>query len=84
MDGYILEDECSSKCCSNKIKLIRELTTDDIINYVKENTDALVNNSEAIIRVAVAKYGQCLDKLVNDIDGDVRVYVARHGYRLRK
>ena len=68
--------------CTNKIKLVREIHKDEILKYIEDNLEELVNNEEWYIREEVAKQGYGLDKLVNDEDWNVRLEVARHGYGL--
>ena len=69
--------------CTNKIKLIREISKEEIKKYIEDNLDVLVND-DWHVRKEVAKQGYGLDKLVNDEDEDVRKEVAKHGYGLDK
>ena len=70
--------------CTNKIKLIREITKEEITKYIEDNLDILVNDEHWNVRREVARQGYGLDKLVNDKDCDVRKEVAKHGYCLDK
>ena len=68
--------------CTNKIKLIREISKEEITKYIEDNLDELVNDKDYNIRCEVAKQRYGLDILVNDKDIDVRKEVARQGYGL--
>ena len=68
--------------CTNKIKLIREITKEEIKKYIEDNSDILVNDIDWVIRLEVAKQGYGLDKLINDEHWFVREEVARQGYCL--
>ena len=68
--------------CTNKIKLIREITKEEINKYIEDNLDKLVNDKDIDVRREVAKHGYGLDKLINDEHWYVRKEVARYGYGL--
>ena len=68
--------------CTNKIKLIREISKEEINKYIEDNIDKLVNDKDCDVRYEVAKQGYGLDKLVNDKYWQVRLEVARQGYCL--
>ena len=68
--------------CTNKIKLIREITKEEINKYIEDNLDKLVNDKDIDVRREVVKHGYGLDKLINDEHWYVRKEVARHGYGL--
>ena len=70
--------------CTNKIKLIREISKEEITKYIKDNLYKLVNDEEWYVRREVAKQGYGLDKLVNDEHWFVREEVASQGYGLDK
>ena len=70
--------------CTNKIKLVREISKEEIKKYIEDNLDNLVNDEHWVIRREVAKQGYGLDILVNDKDIDVRIEVARQRYGLDK
>ena len=68
--------------CTNKIKLIREISKEEIKKYIEDNLEELVNDEEWSVRIEVAKHGYGLDILINDEDWSVRYEVAKHGYGL--
>ena len=68
--------------CTNKIKLIREITQEEIKKYIEDNLDKLVNDEYIEVRLRIVKQGYGLDKLVNDEHWFVRYEVARQGYSL--
>ena len=68
--------------CTNKIKLVREISKEEIKKYIEDNIDKLVNDKDWEVREEVAKQGYGLDKLINDKDWIVREEVAKHGYGL--
>ena len=70
--------------CTNKIKLIREISKEEITKYIEDNLDVLVNDEDEDVRLEVARQGYGLDKFVNDKDLSVRLEVARQGYGLDK
>ena len=70
--------------CTNKIKLIREITKEEIKKYIEDNSDILVNDIDWVIRLEVAKQGYGLDILINDGHWRIRQEVAKQGYGLDK
>ena len=70
--------------CTNKIKLVREIPKEEILKYIEDNLDVLVNDEDEDVRLEVARQGYSLDKFVNDKDLSVRLEVARQGYGLDK
>ena len=53
--------------CTNKIKLVREISKEEIKKYIEDNIDKLVNDEDWRVRI----------KLANDKDRDVRKEVSR-------
>ena len=82
LDGEIIKE--GDKYCSRKIKLIREISEDEINKYIEDNLDKFSNSENYLFRSKVAKQGYCLDKLINDEDPCVRAEVAKKGYGLDK
>lgn len=74
--------KCSKKYVAKKIKLVRELTKEEIDGYFKKNQDKLIRSPRWYVRSAVADMGYELDILINDKCWEVRSAVARQGYRL--
>ena len=70
--------------CTNKIKLVREISKEEINKYIEDNLEELVNDENWRVRIEVAKQGYGLDILVNDKDCDVRLEIAIQGYCLDK
>ena len=70
--------------CTNKIKLIREISKEEITKYIEDNLDELVNDEYEDVRLNVTIQGYGLDKLINDKDWFVRKEVAKQGYSLDK
>ena len=70
LDGEIIKK--GDKYCSNKIKLIREVSKEEINKYIEDNLDILINDKSWHVRAAVAKQGYNLDKLINDESWYVR------------
>ena len=66
LDGEIKKDNEFDKYCTNKIKLVREISEDEINKYIEDNLDILINDENPYVRAAVAKQGYGLDKLIND------------------
>ena len=64
LDGEIIKK--GDKYCSSKIKLIREISKEEINKYIEDNLDILINDPNPNVREAVAKKGYGLDKLIND------------------
>ena len=77
-------DHIGNIYCTNKIKLVREITQEEIKTYIEDNLEDLVNDKDWIIRIEVAIQGYGLDKLIDDINYKVRLEVARQGYGLDK
>ena len=80
LDGEIIEK--GDKYCTNKIKIIKEVSKDEINKYIEDNLDKLINDPNPNVRAAVAKQGYGLNKLINDEDLFVRTTVAEKGYGL--
>lgn len=70
------------KYCSSKIKIVKKLKREDIIEYIEENK--LLYSDNPNIRGAIARYGYGLDILINDECSYVRMNLARGGYELDK
>jgi len=70
------------KYAAEGIKLIRELTGEEIYGYFKQNQQLLVRNKDWQVRCAVAKQGCGLDVLIQDECWAVRKQVAGRGYGL--
>ena len=68
--------------CTNKIKLIREISKEEITKYIEDNLEKLINDERWCVRREVARHGYGLDILINDEDWRVRLEVAIHGYGL--
>ena len=68
--------------CTNRIRLTRELSQDEIRKYIEDNLDELINDIKYDVRQEVARYGYGLDRLINDKNWRVRQEVARYGYGL--
>ena len=68
--------------CTNKIKLVREISKEEIKKYIEDTIEKLVNDEDCDVRLEVAKQGYGLDILINDKDWKVRMEVARQGYCL--
>ena len=68
--------------CTNKIKLIREISKEEITKYIEDNLDELVNDEYEDVRLNVAIQGHGLDKLIYDKYWYVRKEVAKQGYGL--
>ncbi len=79
-DGIIIKSE--DKYVAEKIKLVRELSKEEISKYFEQNLQLLVCHDKAYIRYTVARQGYGLNILVHDEDRDVRYAVARQGYGL--
>ena len=58
--------------CTNKIKLVREITQEEIKKYIEDNLEELINDEHWGVRLEVARQRYGLEKLVNDKDCDVR------------
>ena len=50
--------------------------------YTKEELERMINSSDCVDRLEVAKQGYGLDKLIDDKDPFVRASVAKQGYGL--
>ena len=79
-DGIIRQHE--NKYVAEKIKLVRELSKEEIKKYFEQNLQSLVCHNEASVRAAVAKQGYGLDVLIHDKNWYVRASVAKQGYGL--
>ena len=84
LDGEIIESKNKDKYCSSKIKLIREISREEINKYIEDNLDILINDEDRYVREAVAEQGYGLDILINDENLYVREAVAEQGYGLDK
>ena len=80
LDGEIIKK--GNKYCSRKIKLIREVSKEEINKYIEDNLDILINDPNPNVRAAVAEKGYGLDKLINDKSWYVRKIIANQGYGL--
>lgn len=72
------------KYVAEKIKLVRELTKEEINDYFKQNQKKFIESEDSDIRKTVAGQGYGLDILINDENWMVRQAVARQGYGLNK
>ncbi len=79
-DGIIIKSE--DKYVAERIKLVRELSKEEIDKYFEQNLQSLVCHDETYVRQAVAKQGYSLEILVNDTEWPVRQAVAERGYGL--
>ena len=68
--------------CTNKIKLVREISKEEIKKYIEDNLNKLVNDKDWFVRLELARHGYGLDILINDEEWRIRLEVARHGYGL--
>ena len=68
--------------CTNKIKLVREISKEEIKKYIEDNLEELVNDEDWSVRKEVVKQGYGLNKLINDTNYKVRREVAIQGYGL--
>lgn len=64
---------------AKKIRLIRELTKEEINHYFKVNQQSLVNDADYNVRRATAEQGYGLDVLMYDKNFSVRCAVVRQG-----
>ena len=80
LDGEIIKK--GDKYCTNKIKIIKEISEDEINKYIEDNLDKFSNSENYLFRSKVAKQGYCLDKLINDESWEVRKTVAEQSYGL--
>ena len=81
-NNYIEEE---NKLCSDYIKIIREIPTEEYHTYIKEyikNNDII--NKHWCVRCEIARQGYSLDILVNDEDWCIRCEVVKQGYGLDK
>ena len=72
------------KYCTNKIKLTRELSEEEIDKYFVDNLEELKNDEDLNVRRAVARQGYALEELKNDRDWEIRHAVAEQGYALEE
>lgn len=72
----------SSKYVAESIRLVRELSKEEINDYFKLNQQKFVKSNYGDVRIAVAEQGYGLDTLVHDENGFVRQAVAKQGYGL--
>ena len=80
-DGEIIEYD-ENKYAAEKIRLVRELTKEEIWDYFSRNQGRLIKSRDSYIRMAVAEQGCGLDTLLYDEDYIVREAVAGQGYGL--
>ena len=64
LDGEIIEK--GDKYCTNKIKIIKEVSEEEINKYIEDNLYKLINDPDPNVRAAVAEKGYGLNILVND------------------
>ena len=74
--------KCDGKYVAEKIKLVRELTKEEIKDYFKQNQRELIKCRNWNVRIAVAEQGYGLEELVCDENWYVRAAVAGQGYGL--
>ena len=82
LDGEIIEK--GDKYCTNKIKIIKEISEDEINKYIEDNLDILINDPNPNVREEKEKKGYGLDILISDEDSEVKEAVANQGYGLDK
>lgn len=70
------------KYAAQNIRLIRELTEQEINGYIKENLESFVKADSNRIRSIAVRRGYGLEELVHDADWHVRCEVAKQGYGL--
>lgn len=80
-DGKIVEYN-DGRYGAEKIRFIKELTSEEIRDYFRQNQNQLIRNTSWYVRSAVADMGYELDILINDKSWEVRSAVARQGYGL--
>ena len=71
-----------NKYVAERIKLVRELSKEDVGQYFEQNLQFLVCHDKAYIRQTVAEQGYGLDVLINDKNWQVREAVTKQGYGL--
>ena len=79
-DGVIRQH--GNKYVAERIKLVRELSKEDVGQYFEQNLQFLVCHDKAYIRQTVAEQGYGLDVLINDKNWQVREAVTKQGYGL--
>ena len=79
-DGTIIKSE--DKYVAERIKLVRELSKEEISKYFEQNLQLLICHDKAYIRQTVAELGYGLNALINDKNWQVREAVAKQGYGL--
>ena len=65
--------------CTNKIKLVREISKEEITKYIEHNLEELINDERWGVRLEVARQRYGLDKLINDEHWFVREEAAEQG-----
>ena len=79
-DGVIRQH--GNKYVAERIKLVRELSKEDVGQYFEQNLQFFVYDEDWCVREAVAKQEYGLDILINDKNWYVRQAVANQGYGL--
>ena len=80
-DGEIIEYD-ENRYAAEKIRLVRELTNEEIRDYFDQNQQRFIKSRDSYIRMAAAEQGYGLDVLLYDEDSIVRQAVAEQGFRL--
>ena len=84
LDGEIIKKDDIDKYCTNKIKLVREISREEINKYIEDNLDKFIYNKNWRKRLIPAQLRYGLDKLINDESWIVRLAVAEQKYGLDK
>lgn len=74
--------KCGERYAAEEIRLVRELTKEEINNYFRQNQKAFIESRLWYIRKATVEHGFGLDVLIRDRSSMVRKAVAMQGYGL--
>ena len=55
LDGDIESDRGNIKYCSNRIKLVREISKEEINKYIEYNLDILINDPDPNVRIIASE-----------------------------
>lgn len=77
LGNEVVDEE--KKLTTDKIRIVRELSKEEINQYFEDNWEELIKDEDWEIRSEVVRHGVGLDKLVYDGNWMVREEVAKYG-----
>lgn len=78
----IMAEEDDELYYANRIRVVKELSKEDVDKYFLDNLNKFVNNKDWRVRAVMIQQGYGLDKLVNDKNIYIKLLMIEQGYGL--